>query len=175
MHVELWELSRIRPYDKNLRVNPQAVEAVMASIREFGFHQPIVVDTETVIIVGHTRSKAAQRLNLERVPVHMATDLVPAQIKAYRLADNQLATLAEWRFRSVASMGEVVSNSLIDWANRAGGRLSFARRLSRAGQHRTGCARSLPANDGRAFPRCARDLRNTRTMRIPTHVCTEID
>ncbi len=98
MHIELWELSRIRPYDRNPRVNEQAIEAVMASIREFGFRQPIVVDSEGVIIVGHTRFKAALRLQLERVPVHMATDLTPAQIKAYRLADNQLATLAEWDF-----------------------------------------------------------------------------
>src|SRR5262249_40859452 len=60
--------------------------------------QPIVVDREGVIIVGHTRFKAALGLKLERVPVHVATDLTPAQIKAYRLADNQLATLAEWDF-----------------------------------------------------------------------------
>jgi DNA modification methylase len=98
MHIELWELSRIRPYDKNPRINDQAVEAVMASLREFGFRQPIVVDAEGVIIVGHTRFKAALRLELAKVPVHVATDLTPAQIKAYRLADNQLATLAEWDF-----------------------------------------------------------------------------
>ena len=98
MHIELWELSRIRPYENNPRLNDDAVAAVAASIREFGFRQPIVVDAEGVIIVGHTRFKGAQHLGLERVPVHVATDLTPAQVKAYRLADNQTATLAEWNY-----------------------------------------------------------------------------
>jgi phage terminase large subunit-like protein len=61
------------------------VDAVAASIREFSFRQPIVVDTEGVIIVGHTRWKAAQKLGLDKVPVHVAKDLMPAQIKAYRI------------------------------------------------------------------------------------------
>jgi site-specific DNA-methyltransferase (adenine-specific) len=65
------------------------VDAVAASIREFGFRQPIVVDEEGVIIVGHTRYKAALKLGLDKVPVHVAIGLTPAQIKAYRLADNQ--------------------------------------------------------------------------------------
>lgn len=98
MHIELWQITRLKPYPQNPRVNEQAVEAVARSIREFGFRQPIVVDSDAVIIVGHTRFKAAHRLGLERVPVHVATDLTPAQIQAYRLADNQTATLAEWDF-----------------------------------------------------------------------------
>jgi hypothetical protein len=69
---------------------------VAGSIREFGFRQPIVVDSEGVIIVGHTRWKAAQKLGLEKVPVHVATDLTPDQIKAYRIADNKTNELAEW-------------------------------------------------------------------------------
>lgn len=96
MLIELRSLKSIRPYDQNPRINDDAVEAVMASLREFGFRQPIVVDSDGVIICGHTRFKAAQRLGLEQVPVHVATDLTPAQIKAYRIADNQTATLAEW-------------------------------------------------------------------------------
>jgi len=71
---------------------------VAASIREFGFRQPIVVDSAGVIIVGHTRWKAAQKLGLEKVPVHVATDLSPEQIKAYRIADNKTNELAEWNF-----------------------------------------------------------------------------
>lgn len=98
MQIELWELSRIKPYDKNPRLNDDAVPAVAASLKEFGFRQPIVVDPDGVIIVGHTRFKAARHLGLERVPVHVATDLTEAQIKAYRLADNQTATLAEWDY-----------------------------------------------------------------------------
>jgi hypothetical protein len=66
------------------RRNDDAVAAVAASIKEFGFRQPIVVDEAGVIIVGHTRWKAAQKLDLAKVPVHVATDLTPEQIRAYR-------------------------------------------------------------------------------------------
>ncbi|HEV2969191.1 MAG TPA: ParB N-terminal domain-containing protein [Pirellulales bacterium] len=83
MKIELRKLSDIKPYPQNPRVNDAAVDAVAASIREFGFQQPIVVDIEGVIIVGHTRWKAAQKLGLDKVPVHAAKDLTPAQIKAY--------------------------------------------------------------------------------------------
>ena len=98
MKIELWPISRIKPYSNNPRLNDEAVDAVAASLREFGFRQPIVVDADSVIIVGHTRWKAAQKLGLEQVPVHVATDLTAEQIKAYRIADNQTATLAEWDY-----------------------------------------------------------------------------
>jgi len=95
-NVELRKIDDIRPYDRNPRQNDQAVDAVATSLKEFGFRQPIVIDAEGVIIVGHTRWKAAKQLGLEKVPVHVAKDLSAEQIKAYRLADNQTATLAEW-------------------------------------------------------------------------------
>jgi DNA modification methylase len=98
MHIELWPLDRVRPYHRNPRVNDGAVASVAASLREFGFRQPIVVDAQGVIIVGHTRWKAAPQLGLAQVPVHIATDLSPEQIQAYRIADNQTATIAEWDF-----------------------------------------------------------------------------
>ncbi|MCA9232203.1 MAG: ParB N-terminal domain-containing protein [Planctomycetales bacterium] len=98
MKIELRKLSDIIPYKQNPRHNEDAVEAVAKSIREYGFRQPIVVDAEGVIICGHTRWKAAQQLGLEKAPVHVAKDLTPAQIKAYRLADNQTASLAEWDY-----------------------------------------------------------------------------
>jgi len=98
MEVELRKLTDIRPYDKNPRDNEAAVEAVARSIQEFGFRQPIVVDAEGVIIVGHTRLKAAQRLGLESVPVHVAEGLTPEQVRAYRLADNATADLAAWDY-----------------------------------------------------------------------------
>ncbi|HZZ80636.1 MAG TPA: DNA modification methylase [Gemmataceae bacterium] len=98
MKVELWSISRVKPYDKNPRLNDDAVDAVAASIREFGFRQPIVVDAESVIICGHTRFKAAQKLGLEKVPVHVAKDLSPEKIKAFRIADNKTAELAEWNY-----------------------------------------------------------------------------
>ena len=98
MKIELRKLADIRPYDKNPRLNDNAVAAVAASIREFGFRQPIVVDTDGVIICGHTRYKAAVQLGLEKVPVHNAKDLTPEQIQAYRIADNKTGELAEWNY-----------------------------------------------------------------------------
>jgi DNA modification methylase len=96
MRVQLRAISSIKPYARNPRINDPAVEAVAASIREFGFRQPIVVDEEGIIVVGDTRYKAALRLGLQKVPVHVALGLSPAQIKAYRIADNQTASLARW-------------------------------------------------------------------------------
>ena len=91
MKIELRKIADIKPYPNNPRSNDDAVDAVAASIREFGFRQPVVVDTDGVIICGHTRFKAAQKMRLEKVPVHVAVDLSPDQIKAYRIADNKTA------------------------------------------------------------------------------------
>src|SRR6516165_9433586 len=96
MLVEEHPIDTIRPYHNNPRVNDPAVDAVAASIQAFGFRQPIVVDEDGVIIVGHTRYMAALRLGLEEVPVHVAVGLSPAQAKAYRIADNQTATRSSW-------------------------------------------------------------------------------
>ena len=98
MKIEPRKLADIRPYENNPRHNDDAVDAVVASIREFGFRQPIVIDSEGVIVCGHTRYKAAQKMGLEKVPVHVAKDLSPEQIKAYRIADNKTADLAEWDY-----------------------------------------------------------------------------
>src|SRR5579871_6194543 len=96
VHIEERPIASIRPYENNPRLNDAAVEAVAASIREFGFRQPIVVDEDGVIIVGHSRLKAALKLGLEVVPVHVAVGLSKAQAKAYRIADNQTAQLSGW-------------------------------------------------------------------------------
>ncbi len=96
MLVEMRDIHSIQPYVHNPRRNDHAVAAVAASIRTFGFRQPIVVDEAGVIVVGSTRYKAALLLGLQQVPVHVATGLTPAQVKAYRLADNKTAELAEW-------------------------------------------------------------------------------
>jgi DNA modification methylase len=98
MKIEPRKLSDIHPYANNPRLNDAAVDAVAASIREFGFRQPLVVDTDGVIICGHTRYKAALKLGLEKVPVHVAKDLTPEQIRAYRIADNKTNELSEWDF-----------------------------------------------------------------------------
>jgi len=96
MLIELRQLSEVKPYPGNPRQNDAAVEAVAKSIREFGFRQPIVVDADGVIVCGHTRWKAAHKLGREVVPVHVARDLSPEQVKALRIADNRTAQLAEW-------------------------------------------------------------------------------
>src|SRR5262245_24852688 len=96
MHVEERAVEDIKPYEHNPRHNDAAVEAVAASIRAFGFRQPVVVDEHNVIVVGHTRYKAALKLGLKTIPVHVAAGLTPAQVRAYRLADNQTATLSGW-------------------------------------------------------------------------------
>ena len=96
MKIENWDIDKVKPYDKNPRNNDDAVEATANSIREFGWQQPIVVDTDGIVIVGHTRLKAAKKLNLDQVPVTVANNLTDEQVKAYRLADNKTGELAEW-------------------------------------------------------------------------------
>jgi len=96
MVIELWSIGSVHPYEKNPRNNDAAVEALARSIREYGFRQPIVVDGSGTIICGHTRLKAAESLGLNEVPVHVARDLLPEQVKALRIADNKLHELATW-------------------------------------------------------------------------------
>jgi len=98
MKIELLDPNELKPYAKNPRINDDAVDAVMASIKEFGFKQVIVVDANKEIICGHTRWKAAKKLGLTKVPVHIAHDLTPEQVKAYRIADNKTGELAEWNY-----------------------------------------------------------------------------
>ena len=89
-------IGSVRPYEGNSRQNDGAVEAVAESIKEFGWRQPIVVDAGGTVVAGHTRLRAAQRLGMDEVPVVVASDLTPEQVRAYRLADNRLSELAEW-------------------------------------------------------------------------------
>ncbi len=96
MQVESLALNKLTPYPENPRKNRAAVAKVADSIKEFGFRQPIVVDENMVILVGHTRLQAAKRLKLKQVPVHIAKGLTAAQAKAYRLMDNRSAEDASW-------------------------------------------------------------------------------
>src|ERR1039457_7516467 len=90
MNITFWPLERIIPYGRNARKIPaEAVAKVAASIQEFGWRQPIVVDGKGVIICGHTRLLAAQKLGLKEAPVHVADNLTPAQVRTYRLLDNR--------------------------------------------------------------------------------------
>jgi hypothetical protein len=92
----------IKPYERNPRKNDHAVDAVVASIREFGWQQPIVVDKGMVIVAGHTRYKAALKLGIEQIPVVIADKLTPMQTKAFRLADNKSGEIATWDFPQLA-------------------------------------------------------------------------
>jgi DNA modification methylase len=116
MQIEMRPLADIKPYEQNPRINDAAVEAVAESIRRFGFRQPIVVDGDSVIVCGHTRWKAAQKLGLEQVPVHVARDLTPEQIRAYRIADNKTAELAEWNLELLPIELAELQGAGIDWS-----------------------------------------------------------
>lgn len=95
--VEWRPIGGVIPYDRNPRVIPKsAVAKVAASIKEFGWRQPIVVDEAGIILVGHTRLLAAESLGLDEVPVHVATGLSAAQAQAYRLADNRTGEETTW-------------------------------------------------------------------------------
>lgn len=96
LNVKMMPIGDVVPYEKNPRLNDQAVDAVASSIREFGFKVPIVVDSKGVVVSGHTRLKAAKTLGLADVPVIVADDLDDTKIKAFRLADNKVAELADW-------------------------------------------------------------------------------
>lgn len=96
MQIVEKRLDEIRPYERNPRRNDAAVEYVAESIKQFGWRQPIVIDRDGVIIVGHTRYKAAQKLGLEKVPCLVADDLTPEQVKAYRIADNKVSDFSVW-------------------------------------------------------------------------------
>lgn len=96
MKVNNVPIDSITPYENNPRNNDDAVEATANSIKEFGWQQPIVVDNDGVVIVGHTRLKAAKKLGFKEVPVTVAGNLTDEQVKAYRLADNKTGELADW-------------------------------------------------------------------------------
>lgn len=95
------EISKLKDYENNPRHNEGAVDAVAASIKEYGFKVPVVVDKDYVIVAGHTRRLAAEKLGLDKVPCIVADDLTPEQIKSFRLVDNKTAELAQWDFEKL--------------------------------------------------------------------------
>jgi hypothetical protein len=102
MKVVNRDINDVIPYDNNPRKNKKAVAAVAKSLEEFGWQQPIVVDREGIIIVGHTRYQAAIELGMSKVPVLIAKDLDDEQVRAYRIADNKSGEYAEWDFDKLA-------------------------------------------------------------------------
>lgn len=96
MQIIQTKITEIRPYEKNPRKNDKAVDTVANSISQYGFQQPIVVDKQGVIVVGHTRYRAAKKLNLQTVPVVFATDLTDEQVRGYRIMDNRSNQNSAW-------------------------------------------------------------------------------
>lgn len=94
--VKYVAIGDITPYDRNPRLNERSIDKVAASIKSFGFRQPILVDKDMVIIAGHTRRLAAMKLGLEEVPVIVCDDLTEDQVKALRLADNKVGESSKW-------------------------------------------------------------------------------
>ena len=96
MQIETVDIKTVFPYGNNPRRNEDAVMLVKDSLVQYGWRQPIVVDKDMVVIVGHTRLLAAQKLGMTSVPVHVAENLSEEQAKAYRLADNRTGEAATW-------------------------------------------------------------------------------
>lgn len=114
--VKIIELktSDLKDYENNPRNNDAAVDKVAESIKEFGFKNPIIVDKNNVIVCGHTRKKAAEKLGIDVVPCIIADDLTEDQIKAFRLVDNKTAEYAEWDF---SKLEEELKNIEMDLSN----------------------------------------------------------
>jgi hypothetical protein len=96
IEIVMRKIGELKPYENNPRHNDMAVDAVAVSIQQFGFKNPVIIDKDGVIVAGHTRYKAAKKLGITDIPCISADDLSDEQIKAFRLADNKTAELAEW-------------------------------------------------------------------------------
>lgn len=98
MKFEEISTNEIIPYENNPRNNKAAIPYVKESIQQFGFKVPIIIDSNNVIVCGHTRYLAAKELEMESIPCVRADDLTPEQIKAFRIADNKVSEYATWDF-----------------------------------------------------------------------------
>lgn len=103
MDVKEINIKDVKAYENNPRVNNAAVDYVAKSIKEFGFKVPIVIDKDNVIVTGHTRILAAEKLGLETVPAIVADDLTEEQIKAFRIADNKIHEFSHWDDEKLAA------------------------------------------------------------------------
>ena len=98
MNIIEKKVKDLKPYEKNPRLNDDAVKYVAESIRNFGFKVPIVIDKDNNIVCGHTRWKACKKLKIDTVPCVVADDLTEEQIKAFRVADNKTSEKSGWDF-----------------------------------------------------------------------------
>ena len=107
--------SELKPYENNPRINDEAVNMVAKSIKEFGFKNPVIVDSNMIIIAGHTRLKASLELGLEEIPVIIADDLTEDQANALRLIDNRSSEVAEWDFEKLKNELDNIEMNMDDF------------------------------------------------------------
>lgn len=115
MNIVEKKIEELVPYENNPRNNDDAVAPVAESIKQFGFKVPIVIDSNNVIITGHTRLLAAKQLGLKTVPCIVADDLTPEQVKAFRIADNKVGEQADWNFDKLKT--EINDLGNFDWTD----------------------------------------------------------
>ena len=111
MKTEMVDIKSITPYVNNPRNNEASIGFVAASLKEFGWKQPIVIDSMGTIVVGHTRYQAALQLKMKEVPVLIASDLTPSQVKAYRIADNKTSEMSDWNYKLLSlELNDIIEN-----------------------------------------------------------------
>lgn len=114
MNIIEMNITDIKPYKNNPRVNKRAIGVVAESIKEFGFKNPIVVDSNNEIIVGHTRLEASKLLGMDTVPVIVADDLTEEQVIAFRIMDNKSSEFAEWDYTKLIEEIDLLKNEDYD-------------------------------------------------------------
>lgn len=116
MNIEILDITQIKPYPENPRkISDKAIDKVALSIKEFGWQQPIVVDEQNVIIAGHTRHKAAEKLGIREVPVLKAIGLSEDKVKAYRFMDNRSHEESAWDWdKAVKEISQLLDENKID-------------------------------------------------------------
>ncbi|MEE1302671.1 MAG: ParB N-terminal domain-containing protein, partial [Bacteroidales bacterium] len=102
------DIVELIPYENNARINDKAIDIVANSIQEFGFKNPVIIDKNKVIVAGHTRVEACKKLGIDKVPCIVADDLTEEQIKAFRIADNSSAQVAEWDMQKLMAELETI-------------------------------------------------------------------
>lgn len=111
MNIVYKKVADLVPYENNPRNNEEAVDYVANSIKEFGFKVPVVVDKDNIVVAGHTRLKACEKLGITEVPCIVAEDLTEDQIKAFRIADNKVSEYATWDEKKLS---KELSNIMMD-------------------------------------------------------------
>jgi site-specific DNA-methyltransferase (adenine-specific) len=112
MQIEMIRVADLTPYEKNPRKNDAAVNAVAASIKDFGFRVPLVIDKDNIVVCGHTRLKAAKKLGLEEVPCIKADNLTEDQIRAYRIIDNKTQEISGWDYEKLDEELDAIMESI---------------------------------------------------------------